>query len=141
LISDNVQDLKELRLSTDIPIASGSEKYTAQGFKDLISQRGIDIVQSNVERIGGVTALMRVAYFTQMFNLPIVLCSAQLINVHVACAIPNLKSIEYTDYHLNADRIWYTDFPEPNDGVWSPYLDKPGIGLELNPYSVERWAV
>jgi L-alanine-DL-glutamate epimerase-like enolase superfamily enzyme len=45
------------------------------------------------------------------------------------------------NHYLEADRLWYTEFPEPRDGMWSPYPDKPGLGLELDPYAVDRWSV
>ena len=40
-----------------------------------------------------------------------------------------------------ADRVWYTEFPEPRAGQWSPYSDRPGLGLELNPEAVQKYAV
>lgn len=51
------------------------------------------------------------------------------------------EAVEYPNMYLEADRVWYTEFPEQKDGMWSPYLDKPGLGLELDPYAVEEWSV
>jgi L-alanine-DL-glutamate epimerase-like enolase superfamily enzyme len=31
--------------------------------------------------------------------------------------------------------------PEFKDGMWSPFPDRPGLGLELNPQAVERYRV
>ena len=42
---------------------------------------------------------------------------------------------------LEGDRVWYTEFPQQREGMWSPFPDKPGLGLELDPYAVEKWAV
>ena len=40
-----------------------------------------------------------------------------------------------------ANRLWYTEIPEQRDGMWSPFPDRPGLGLELNPKTVERYAI
>ena len=42
---------------------------------------------------------------------------------------------------LEVDRIWYTEIPDQKDGMWSPFPDKPGLGLELDPAAVEKYAV
>ena len=39
------------------------------------------------------------------------------------------------------DRIVYKEWSEPKDGMWSPDPNKPGLGLELDPESVEKYAV
>jgi L-alanine-DL-glutamate epimerase-like enolase superfamily enzyme len=65
----------------------------------------------------------------------------QLVHLHLACCTPNLKVVEYLGVSEETDKIFYTEFPEPRDGMWSPYPDKPGLGLELSPHAVERYAV
>jgi len=64
-----------------------------------------------------------------------------LVHLHLACCTPNLKVVEYLGVSEESDRLWYTEFPEPKDGQWSPYPDRPGLGLELNPESVRKYAV
>ena len=49
--------------------------------------------------------------------------------------------VEYLGVAEEGDRIWYAEFPQPKDGMWSPYPDRPGLGPELNPKSVERYSV
>ena len=39
------------------------------------------------------------------------------------------------------DLEWYTEIPPHKDGMWSPFPDKPGLGLELDPHAVEQWSV
>ena len=141
VLADDLTGLAEIRRAVSIPVATGEEEYTKQGFKELISGGAVDIVQPDVQRIGGVTEWMKVARLAEAFGLPMAPHAAQLVHLHVACAIPNLKAVEYMNHYLEADRLWYTEFPEPRDGMWSPYPDKPGLGLELDPYAVDRWSV
>ena len=141
VLADDVAGLAEVRRAIDIPVATGEHEYTKFGFKALIADGGTDIVQPDVGRVGGVTEWMKVAHIAHGFNLPVAPHAVQLVHLHVACATPNLKVVEYMNTSLETDAIWYTEFPTQKDGMWSPYPDRPGLGLELDPYAVEKWAV
>jgi L-alanine-DL-glutamate epimerase-like enolase superfamily enzyme len=49
--------------------------------------------------------------------------------------------VEYMNTSLETDEIWYIDFPKQRDGQWAPFSDRPGLGLELDPYAVEKWSM
>lgn len=83
----------------------------------------------------------KVAHLAHAFNLPVAPHAVQLVHLHLACCTPNLKVVEYLGTAEETDRIWYTEFPEPKDGMWSPYPDRPGLGLELDPRAVRKYAV
>ena len=141
LIPDDIPGMATISKSTSIPIATGEHEYTKYGFRDLVEKGGADIVQPDIGRVGGVTEWMKVAHLCQSFNLPIAPHAMQLPHLHVACAIPNLKVVEYMNVILEGDRIWYTDFPQQQNGMWSPFKDRPGLGLELDHYSVSKYSV
>ena len=141
VLADDVDGLAQVRNATSIPVATGEHEYTKYGFKALISGGGADIVQPDVGRVGGVTEWMKVAHVAHAFNLPVAPHAVQLVHLHLACATPNLKVVEYMNTSLEGDRLWYTEFPQQRDGTWSPYPDRSGLGLELDPYAVERWAL
>jgi len=81
-----------------------------------------------------------VAHIAHAFNLPVAPHAVQLVHLHLACATPNLKVVEYMNTSLETDEIWYTEFPKQKEGKWSPFKDRPGLGLELDPYAVEKWS-
>jgi len=141
VLADDIEGLAAVARATNIPVATGEHEYTKYGFKELITRGGADIVQPDVGRVGGVTEWMKVAHLAHAFNLPVAPHAVQLVHLHLACATPNLKVVEYLGVAEEGDRIWYTEFPQPKDGMWSPYPDRPGLGLELNPKSVERYSV
>ncbi len=141
VLADDIAGLAEVRRAVSVPVATGEHEYTKLGFKELIAGGGTDIVQPDVGRVGGVTEWMKVAHLAQSFNLPVAPHAVQLVHLHLACAVPNLKVVEYMNTSLETDAIWYTDFPKQQGGTWSPYPDRPGLGLELDPYAVEKWAV
>ena len=83
---------------------------------------------------------MKVAHLAHSFNLPVAPHAVQLVHLHTACATPNLRIVEYLGVSEMGDDFWYTDYPKPKNGMWSPYPDKPGLGLELNPKIVKKYA-
>jgi L-alanine-DL-glutamate epimerase-like enolase superfamily enzyme len=141
VLADDISGLAAVARAIDIPVATGEHEYTRYGFKSLIAEGGADIVQPDVGRVGGVSEWMKVAHLAQAFNLPIAPHAVQLVHLHLACCIPNLKVVEYLGTVEEGDRIWYTEFPQQQDGYWSPYADRPGLGLELSPDAVRRFAI
>ena len=96
--------------------------------------------EADVGRVGGITEWMKVAHLAHAFNLPVAPHAYQLIHLHLGCATPNLKVVEYLGTAEESDKIVYKDWPEPKDGIWSPDPNKPGLGLELDPAAVEKYA-
>src|SRR3954453_2882067 len=128
VLADDIQGLAEISRATTIPVATGEHEYIKYGFKELIAQGGADILQPDVGRVGGVTEWMKVAHLAHAFNLPVAPHAVQVVHLHLACATPNLRVVEYLGVSEETDKIWFTDFPEPKDGMWTPYPDRPGLG-------------
>jgi L-alanine-DL-glutamate epimerase-like enolase superfamily enzyme len=142
VLADDIEGLAAIVRAIDIPVATGEHEYTKFGFKDLIARGGADIVQPDVGRVGGITEWMKVAHLAHSFNLPVAPHAYQLIHLPMACATPNLRIVEYLGVVEEADRVWYKEFPEPDkNGMWSPDPTKHGLGLELDPVAVKKYAV
>ncbi len=141
VLADDIDGLASVSRSINIPVATGEHEYTKFGFKDLISRGGADIVQPDVGRVGGVTEWMKVAHIAHSFNLPVAPHAVQLVHLHLTCATPNLKVVEYLGIAEKRDKFIYNDLPEPKNGMWSPYPDRPGLGLELNQDVVKKYKV
>ena len=118
-----------------------SHEYTKFGFAELIAGGGADICQPDVGRCGGITEWLKISHLAHGANLPVAPHSVQIVHLHVTCAAPNLKVVEYMNTNLETDRIWYREYPQQKDGIWAPFPDKPGLGLELVPEAVEKWAI
>jgi L-alanine-DL-glutamate epimerase-like enolase superfamily enzyme len=141
VLADDVAGLAAVARAIDLPVATGEHEYTKYGFRELIAQGGADIVQPDVGRVGGVTEWLKVAHLAHAFNLPVAPHAVQLVHLHLACATPNLKVVEYLGVAEEVDRVWYTEFPAPKDGRWSPSPDRHGLGLALDPTAVKLYAV
>ena len=144
VLADDIDGLARIAASTTIPVATGEHEYTKYGFKELISRGGADIVQPDVGRVGGITEWMKVAHMAHGFDLPVAPHGVQLVHLHLCCATPNLKVVEYLKVAHEADKIWYTEFPEHKDGMLSPFPEqaragvgaKPGFGREVRSLSI-----
>jgi L-alanine-DL-glutamate epimerase-like enolase superfamily enzyme len=141
VLADDIEGLASISRSINIPVATGEHEYTKFGFTDLISRGGADIVQPDVGRVGGVTEWMKVAHIAHGFNLPVAPHAVQVVHLHLTCAIPNLKVVEYLGIVEQRDNFVYNDFPEPKNGMWSPYPDRPGLGLDLNQDVVKKYKI
>jgi L-alanine-DL-glutamate epimerase-like enolase superfamily enzyme len=141
VLADDIEGLAAVSRATTIPVATGEHEYTKFGFKDLIARGGADIVQPDIGRVGGVTEWLKVAHLAHAYNLPVAPHAYQEIHLHVACATPNLKVVEYLGVVDTACKRFYKDFQEPKAGMWSPDPKKPGLGLELDPTAVRKFKV
>jgi L-alanine-DL-glutamate epimerase-like enolase superfamily enzyme len=141
VLADDIDGLAAVARATTIPVATGEHEYTKFGFKDLISRGGADVVQPDVGRVGGITEWLKVAHLAHAFNLPVAPHAYALPALHLACATPNLRIVEYLGIEEQGYRAFFGDFPQPKDGSWSPDPDRPGLGVELNPDTVRKYAV
>jgi L-alanine-DL-glutamate epimerase-like enolase superfamily enzyme len=141
VLADDIAGLAAVARAIDIPVATGEHEYTKYGFRELIAHGGADIVQPDVGRVGGVTEWLKVAHLAHAFNLPVAPHAVALVHLHLACCTPNLKVVEVLGVQQEADRIWYTEIPEQRNGMWSPFPDRPGLGLELDPHAIAKYAV
>jgi hypothetical protein len=66
---------------------------------------------------------------------------APSLHVHPACAIPNLRHLEYFHDHALADRALFDGVLDPTGGVLRPDFSRPGLGLELAPTRADRYRV
>ena len=139
--ADDIAGLAEVRRASPIPVATGEHEYTKFGFKELLVQGAADIVQPDVARVGGITEWLKIAHLAAAFNLPVAPHAVSLVHLHLACCTPNLEVVEILGVQQQADRIWFTEIPEPVGGRWSPFPDRPGLGLALDPHAVARYAI
>ena len=141
VLADDIEGLAAVARAIDIPVATGEHEYTKLALRSDRSRRGRHR-SAGRRRVGGITEWMKVAHLAHAFNLPVAPHAYQLVHLHLACATPNLRIVEYLGAVEEADKIFYTEFPQPDpDGMWAPYPDKPGLGLELDPTAVKKYSV
>ena len=130
---DDYAGHRRLAEATTIPIASGENEYTRYGFRDLINQGAVSILNADAKILGGVTEFMKVAALAQAYDLDIAPHGSQDIHVHLVAAIANGLILEF--YRDTVDPMWEKMYHHTlrlnDDGTVSP-PDLPGIGVEPN---------
>ena len=130
---DDYEGHRKLAAATTIPIATGENEYTRYGFRDLIAQQAVAILNPDAIILGGVTEFMKVAALASAYNLDIAPHGPQEIHVHLVAAIANGLILEF--YRDTVDPMWGQIFLETlslnADGTVSP-PEVPGIGIDPN---------
>jgi D-arabinonate dehydratase len=122
-----------LAAQTSIPLASGENEYTRYGFRDLIAQNAVSILNTDALIVGGITEFMKVAALAQAYDLDIAPHGPQEVHVHLVAALANGLILEF--YRDTFDPLWDTKYHHAlrinDDGTVSP-PDVPGIGIDPN---------
>jgi L-alanine-DL-glutamate epimerase-like enolase superfamily enzyme len=100
----------------------------------LCEKRGVDIIQPDVCKAGGLTELKRIAFLADLENIFCVphswstaICIAA--SIHLVASIRNGKYVEFQiENPLNTDLL--KEPFEVKDG-YIPVPTKPGLGIEL----------
>jgi D-arabinonate dehydratase len=128
--------------ATTIPIAAGENEYTKYGFRDLINQQAVAVLNADAKILGGVTEWLKVAALAQANYVDVAPHGSQDIHVHLVAAIPNGLILEF--YRDTTDPMWGKTYHHTlrinDDGTVSP-PDVPGHGAEPNYQELERYRV
>jgi len=141
---DDLTGYRALTAKVETPIAAGEEDCTVEGFRRLMDEGGIDVVQVDVSRTG-LTQAMRIAALAEERGLPV--CNHNFttdINVaaslHFLCSIPNAMIMEYcVEPSPLRTAVVREPIPVVDGRVSLP--DGPGLGIEVALDQVERYVL
>ena len=148
VIPDDVKGYARIRRAVHTPISGGEHEFTRYGFRQLIEEGAVDILQPDVNRTGGITEARKIWALAATHGLPVIPHSGQSHNYHLVIS------------HLNSPLAEY--FPSPAEGApvdddtlfWEVFAGEPravnghvtlaanpGLGLELRADKLREWAV
>jgi L-alanine-DL-glutamate epimerase-like enolase superfamily enzyme len=136
--SDDLAGLAEVRAAVSADVAAGEYGYDLFTFRRLCESGGIDVLQADASRCGGLTEWMRAAALAASFNLQLSGHCAPNLHVHAAAAIPNLRHLEWFHDHDRIERMFFDGALAPKDGDALP-TDAPGNGLTLRTADAARY--
>jgi L-alanine-DL-glutamate epimerase-like enolase superfamily enzyme len=131
---DDYEGLQKIAAKTIVPIATGENEYTRYGFRDLIQQKAVPILNADACILGGITEFMKVAALAQAYDLDIAPHGTQDVHVHLVAAISNGLILEYypqSHYGPLTKEIYRTPLELNDDGTVSP-PNVPGLGLDFD---------
>jgi L-alanine-DL-glutamate epimerase-like enolase superfamily enzyme len=139
--SDHLSSLAEVRSQTSMDIAAGEYGYDLFYFKAMCEAQAVDCLQADASRCAGISEWLRAASLAEAHGLQISGHCAQSLHAHPACAVANIRHLEYFADHARVDRLLFDGVLDPVGGVLCPDLSKPGLGLELKRADAEKYRV
>jgi L-alanine-DL-glutamate epimerase-like enolase superfamily enzyme len=141
---DDLRGYARVASAVDLPIAAGEEECTREGFRRLMDEGRIDVVQIDVTRTG-LTQAMRIAGDAHQRVLPVANhCFTTDLNaaasLHFLAAVPNALICEYCVEPSELSRHLVRNPIRMVDGFAQVPTD-PGLGVELDAEVMERYRV
>jgi L-alanine-DL-glutamate epimerase-like enolase superfamily enzyme len=120
-------------------IVGGEQHVGVPEFRQLIERGAVDIVQPNAAITGGITDWLRIHALATLASVPVSPWNLQMVHVHLAAGLPNVKWIEYFMADNPLLEFQGRLFKGPAlreettaEGVFLVPPDTPGLGLELD---------
>ncbi|OCT12555.1 D-galactonate dehydratase [Paenibacillus pectinilyticus] len=150
VLPENNEALKEIAKYISTPIATGERMYTRWGFKEILAQGIVDIIQPDVSHAGGILETRKIAAMAEAYDValaphcplgPIALASC----LHVDICSPNAFIQEQSlgiHYNQGNDILDYLTDPNVFDykNGFVENLNGPGLGIEINEEKVRKLA-
>ncbi len=150
VLPENNEALKEIARYTSCPIATGERMYTRWGFKELLAQGIVDIIQPDLSHAGGILETRKIAAMAEAYDVavaphcplgPIALAACLQLDTCSPNAFIQEQSLGI-HYNQGSDLLDYLKDPSVfayQDG-FVRNLTGPGLGIEVNEEKVREMA-
>lgn len=141
--SDDLDGLRTVRARAPVgmEVAAGEYAYTIDYVRAMLQARAVDVQQADITRCGGVTGFLQVAALCDAFHVDLSGHCAPALHLHVACAAPRLRHLEWFHDHVRIENMLFDGAPIPRDGAIQPDPTRPGNGLCFKEADAARYAV
>ncbi len=143
---DWYEETKQVADALSIPIAGGEQEFSLHGFRWLIANNGLQIVQPDVYYFGGMIRSMKVALMAEAFGKS---CTPHmsggdlgfLYMMHFASALPNaMPHHEFKGFNTNVVFECKTSPLKSVNGVVKVPTG-PGSGVDIDPDYMKKFQV
>ncbi|MBI3456597.1 MAG: mandelate racemase/muconate lactonizing enzyme family protein [Candidatus Rokubacteria bacterium] len=138
---EDYRALAEVSAALDTPVAAGENEATVVGFREMIAQRAVDILQPSVTKVGGLGEAKKICALAAAWNVAVVPHSFYFgpglaATLHLIAATPGLRYVEYPAAALESPLL--TPPIQAVDG-WIAVPTGPGLGVTVNEEAVRRY--
>lgn len=148
VLTENEEAFVELKRFTSIPLATGERNYTRWGFKRILQDGGIDIIQPDVSHVGGIFEARKIAAMAEAYDVavaphcplgPIALAASLQLDFCTPNAFIQEQSlgIHYNEGSDLLDYLKDKSVFDYKEGYVSK-LTKPGLGIEIDEAKVRE---
>ena len=140
--SDDLAGLRFIRGRVPAPmeVAAGEYGYTVPYFEHMVAAKSVDVLQADATRAQGITGFLGAAAVCEAHGIALSAHCAPSIHMHVCCAVPRARHLEFFHDHARIERMFFDGFREPVKGRMQPDLSRPGLGLALKEKDAAKFA-
>lgn len=139
VLPDKVESCAAIRRSISIPIATDEHEYTRWGIKSLIDAEAVDVLQSDIYWVGGMSEITKIAALASASDLPVIPHGHSVpasIQYYASQSRAVSPIMEYLDKWNQIHQFFLKNPPRPQNGsVTIP--SEPGMNMELDETKIE----
>jgi L-alanine-DL-glutamate epimerase-like enolase superfamily enzyme len=94
LPADDIDGYAALANALDIPVATGENLYSTADFARFLKREAVDVVQPDLRRAGGPTALLQIGALADAFRIPYASHGGGPVQLNVMACLPNAWYLE-----------------------------------------------
>lgn len=118
------------RAPLDMQIAAGEYAWGLTDLERLVGS--VDVLQADVTRCGGITALLRADGLGRARRIRLSAHCAPQVSAHAFCALESALHLEYFHDHVRIENLLFEGALRPEAGALHPDPARPGLGLALD---------
>src|SRR5262249_31583844 len=92
---ENVEGHVRLAERLEMSIALGATLFCRDEFLRYLEVGGVDVLQPDVTRIGGLTECLKVIALAEQYHRPVAPHLMPEVAVHLACGLPQVQIVEW----------------------------------------------
>ncbi len=135
--AEDIDAMRDVRASTNTPIACGENLYLRWGFREILEKRAADIIEPDFQKCGGLLEARKIADMAHTYYVPVAPHAVtspigMMATAHVCAAIPNFLMQEW--HWIDSLDLW-RNWVKEGEIIQKGYIPLPeraGIGVEMN---------
>ncbi len=148
---EDLAGYREVKAALTVPIAGGEAEFTRWGFRQLITERCMDILQPDVCAAGGISECKKIADMANAFGMRVnphvwgtgvgLAASLQLIATlpHNPPGLVPLEPLLEFDRSEHPIRMAVLQSPIVQQDGWVDIPQAPGLGIEIDRAALDRF--
>lgn len=141
---DDLQDFRQLRIQSPIPISGGEVLTRRQAFTPFLISGAFDIIQPDVTKVGGISEFRRIANIAEEFGVKVIphgwnTAVGLAVDLQLSSAILSTDKVEYCTGSAYVDDLSEASWKLDDEGMLE-IPSQPGIGFSLDPEKVEKYS-
>jgi D-galactarolactone cycloisomerase len=148
---EDLAGYRDVRAALDMPIAGGEAEFTRWGYRQLVVDRAVDILQPDVCAAGGISECKKIADMAHAFGIRVnphvwgtgvgLAASLQLIATlpHNPPSLFPLEPLLEFDCSEHPIRMAVLQSPIGQHDGWVEVPQGPGLGIEIDRAALDRF--